>query len=372
MRIVIASDSFKGSLSSIEVADNIEIGLRRIYPEAELLKLPVADGGEGTVETLVTGLGGRLVATDVVGPSGNIINSSFGILPGGEAVIEMAAASGLTLVKDGKLDPMNTTTLGTGQLILKALELGCKRLYIGIGGSATNDGGVGMAQALGVSFKDANGMELGFGGGALRYLETIDISGKTKLLDGAEVIIMSDVTNPLCGEKGASKVYGPQKGADPEMVEALDKNLYRYGIKLKETLGIDLLDISGSGAAGGLGAGLAAFCNGRLERGVEIILDVLKFEEKLDGADLVITGEGRIDSQSAYGKVPSGVARRAVDKGVPVIAIAGGLGEGYEALYEVGVKLILPVVDRPMTLEEAMRDAKRLVADAGERIARII
>ena len=372
MKIVIASDSFKGSLSSIEVADNLETGIRRIYPEADILKLPVADGGEGTVETLVTGMGGRLVDAEVVGPSGNLINSSFGILPGGEAIIEMAAASGLTLVKDGKLDPMNTTTYGTGQLILKALEMGCKRLYIGIGGSATNDGGVGMAQALGVSFKDLNGIELAFGGGALKNLETIDITGKTELLDGAEIIIMSDVTNPLCGVTGASRVYGPQKGADPEMVVALDRNLHRYAEKIKGSLGIDVLDMPGSGAAGGLGAGLVAFCNGRLERGIEMILDILKFEEKLVGADLVITGEVRIDSQSAYGKVPSGVARRAVAKGVPVIAVAGGLGEGYEKLYEVGVKLILPVVDRPMTLEEAMRDAKRLVTDTGERIARMI
>lgn len=372
MKIVIASDSFKGSLSSTEVADSLETGIRRIYPGAEILKLPVADGGEGTVDTLVTGLGGRLITAEVVGPSGNLITSSFGVLPGGEAIIEMAAASGLTLVKDGKLDPMNTTTFGTGQLILKALRMGCRRIYIGIGGSATNDGGVGMAQALGVSFKDLSGNEIVFGGGALKYLETIDISGRTELLDGAEVIIMSDVTNPLCGVKGASRVYGPQKGADPEMVEMLDSNLLRYGEKIKETLGLDIIDMPGSGAAGGLGAGLVAFCNGRLERGIEMILNLLQFESKLEGADLVITGEGRIDSQSAYGKVPSGVASRAMTQGVPVIAIAGGLGEGYEKLYETGVKLILPVIDRPMTLEEAMKDARRLVADTGERIARMI
>ena len=372
MKILIASDSFKGSLSSIEVADNLEIGLRRIYADAEIFKLPVADGGEGTVDTLVSGMGGSLVRTEVVGPSGNLIESGFGILPGGEAIIEMAAASGLTLVKDGKLDPMNTTTYGTGQLILKALEMGCKRIYIGIGGSATNDGGMGMAQALGVSFKDFRGNELNYGGGALKDIETIDITGRTKLLDGAEIIIMSDVTNPLCGEKGASRVYGPQKGADPEMVDAVDRNLHRYAETIKEFIELDVLDMPGSGAAGGLGAGLVAFCNGRLERGIEMILDILKFEEKVVGADIVITGEGRIDSQSSYGKVPSGVARRAIAKGVPVIAIAGGLGDGYEALYETGVKLILPVVDRPMTLEEAMRDAKRLVADTGERIARMI
>ena len=284
----------------------------------------------------------------------------------------MAAASGLTLVKDGKLDPLTSTTFGTGELMIKALEMGCKELYIGIGGSATNDGGVGMAQALGVSFRDSEGKELAFGGGAIGALETIDISNLSQLLKGAKIIVMSDVTNPLCGERGASYVYGPQKGASPEMVKLLDRNLRKLADKIKEQLGIDIKDMPGSGAAGGLGAGLVAFCNGKLEPGIQRILDILDFENKLEGADLLITGEGRIDFQSAYGKVVSGIANIASAKGVSVIAIAGSLGEGYEALYSTGVSLILPIVDKPMTLDEAMKDAKRLVTDTGERIGRIL
>ena len=372
MKIVIASDSFKGSLSSMEVADAVEAGILKSMPDAEIIKLPVADGGEGTVETLVSGTGGRYVDTDVTGPSGDRIRAGFGILSGDEAVIEMAAASGLTLVKDGKLDPLTSTTFGTGELMIKALEMGCKELYIGIGGSATNDGGVGMAQALGVTFRDSEGKELAFGGGAIGALETIDISNLSQLLKGAKIIVMSDVTNPLCGERGASYVYGPQKGASPEMVKLLDRNLRKLADKIKDQLGIDIKDMPGSGAAGGLGAGLVAFCNGKLEPGIQRILDILDFENKLEGADLLITGEGRIDFQSAYGKVVSGIANIASAKGVSVIAIAGSLGEGYEALYSTGVSLILPIVDKPMTLDEAMKDAKRLVTDTGERIGRIL
>ena len=295
MKIVIASDSFKGSLGSMEVADAIEAGLLKAMPDAEIIKLPVADGGEGTVETLVSGTGGRYVETEVTGPSGNRIPSGFGILSGGEAIIEMAAASGLTLVVDGRLDPLTSTTFGTGELMIKALEMGCKELYIGIGGSATNDGGVGMAQALGVSFRDSQGEELGFGGGAIGALETIDITNRSPLLEGARITVMSDVTNPLCGLRGASHVYGPQKGATPEMVKLLDKNLEILAYKIKDQLGIDIKDMPGSGAAGGLGAGLAAFCSGELEPGIHRILDILEFEKKLEGVDLLITGEGRID-----------------------------------------------------------------------------
>ncbi|MDX9917732.1 MAG: glycerate kinase [Gudongella sp.] len=372
MNLLIASDSFKGSLSSIEVSNALERGLLSVMPNANITKLPIADGGEGTVDALITATGGTIINTEVTGPSGNTIDSYFGILPDGSAIIEMAAASGITLVKDGILDPLNTTTYGTGELIKKALEMGCKKLYIGIGGSATNDGGIGMAQALGISFKDKNGEELPFGGGNLNKLQTIDILNSNKLLNEAEIIVISDVTNPLCGPNGASFVYGPQKGATPEMVEQLDNNLMHLADKIKEQLEKDVLDMPGSGAAGGLGAGLVAFCNARLERGIDIMLEILKFDEKLENADVVITGEGRIDSQSAHGKAISGIAKRAKSKNVPVIAIGGGLEEGYEELYNTGVDLILPIVDKPMPLEEAIKNAASLVESTGTHLARIL
>ncbi|MFQ5810083.1 MAG: glycerate kinase, partial [Armatimonadota bacterium] len=309
------------------------------------------------------------------GPLGQTVEATFGLLGDGEtAVIEMAAASGLPLVPSDKRNPLVTTTYGTGQLILSALERGRKRLIIGIGGSATNDGGAGMAQALGARLLDAEGREMGQGGGELAKLHSIDASAMTPLLTDARVQVACDVTNPLCGPEGASHIYGPQKGATPEMVHQLDANLAHYAGLIRRDLGKEVGEIPGAGAAGGLGAGLVAFCDAELKPGIELVIDAMKLEQRMRGAKLVITGEGKIDAQSAFGKTPMGVAELAKRLGVPVAAIGGAIGEGAELLYEHGVGLIVPTVDRPMSLEEAMKPdvAKILVANAAERIVRAI
>jgi len=374
-QILIAPDSFKGSLSASQVCDAVEAGIRRVLPGAEIVKVPMADGGEGTVQALVDATGGKLVTQEVTGPMGERVEASFGLLGDGESgVIEMAAASGLPLVPPEKRNPLFTTTHGTGELILAALERGRRRLIVGIGGSATNDGGAGMAQALGAKLLDADGRDIGLGGGALAALDSIDVSGMTLLLAEARVQVACDVTNPLCGPEGASHVYGPQKGATPAMVAQLDANLAHYAELIRRDLGREVGEMPGAGAAGGLGAGLVAFCNAELKPGIELVIDAVKLEETMQRADLVITGEGKIDAQSAFGKTPMGVAELAQRLGVPVVAIGGTIGEGAEGLYEHGVGLIMPIIDRPMTLEEAMKPtvAKTLIANAAERIARAI
>ena len=371
MKIVIASDSFKGSCSTLEVAAAIERGIKKVKHGAEIIKLPVADGGEGTVDTLVMGTGGRYEKVEVVGPLGNKIKAQFGILDGNIAVIEMASASGLPLLQEHELNPLKTTTYGTGQLIKAALDRQCNKIFLGIGGSATNDGGAGMAQALGVSFKDSAGKEIGYGGAELARLEDIDISELDPRINQAEIIVMSDVTNPLCGEKGASYIYGPQKGATPEMITKLDANLKHYAAIIKAKLGKEVEKIPGAGAAGGLGAGLIAFCNVQIYPGVEKILDLIGIDHYLSNADLVITGEGRIDHQSIYGKVPIGVAKRASKKNVPVIAIVGGIGEGAAEVYAHGVTAVQDIIPRPMTLQEAMENASSLIEQTAESVIRI-
>jgi glycerate kinase len=372
MKVIIAPDSFKGSSTSIEVANNIEKGIRKVFPDAEVIKIPIADGGEGTVEALVLGAGGTFKDVDVKGPLGETLKARYGILDNGSAVIEMATASGLPLVPENLRNPLVTTTYGTGELIKAALNEGCKKIVIGIGGSATNDGGVGMAQALGVSFKDSKGCELGFGGGQLDKLETIDISGIDPRLKDTEIIVACDVSNPLCGERGASAVYGPQKGATPEMVKQLDSNLHHYAEKIKAQLGMDIADIPGSGAAGGLGAGLIVFCGASLKSGIETVLDEVEIDKHLPTADLVITGEGKIDSQSIYGKVPVGVGQRVKKYNKPVLAIVGGIGQGAQAVYEYGVDGIMSTVNNAMPLSEAMGRSAELLEDAAERVMRII
>ncbi len=372
MKILIASDSFKGSAGTLTVAENIEKGFLKIYPDTEFIKLPMADGGEGTVETLVEGTGGSYVYERVTGPLGESVKARYGIIQEEIAVLEMAEASGLVLVKEGERNPLITTTFGTGELILSALKKGYKKIYIGIGGSATNDGGVGMAKALGYGFLDAKGNEIPDGGGSLGMLERIDASGQSPLLQDAHIIVMCDVDNPLYGEDGAAYVYGPQKGADNEMVQLLDKNLMNYSEAIKRNMKMDIANIPGSGAAGGLGAGLMAFCGAELKPGIEMVLDMLQFDNHLKNVDLVVTGEGRIDGQSVKGKVPVGVARRAKKQMKPVVAVTGGVGEGADVLYSLGVDLILPIVDRPLDLHEAMQNSEILIQDTGERLARII
>lgn len=373
MKIVVAPDSFKGSVSALEAANAIEQGLRRVFPEAVIEKIPMADGGEGTVQSLVDATGGHLQTRRVLAPLENEVDAQFGILSDGEtAVIEMASASGLTLVAPHERNPLRTTTYGTGQLIHAALEAGCRRLIIGIGGSATNDGGAGMAEALGVRLLDANGKQIQRGGGNLGQLASIDATGLHPAIAETETVVACDVNNPLTGPDGASHVYGPQKGATPEMIETLDGHLAHFDKILTHIFGKSFNDIPGAGAAGGLGAGLMAFLNAELRLGIDIMIDAVNLKERVKGAAVVFTGEGQLDFQTAFGKTPVGVAKVAKAHDIPVIAIAGGVAEGAEAVYDAGIDAMLGIVQEPMSLENAVRDAPRLIADTAEQAARLI
>lgn len=380
MKIIVAPDSFKGSVTALEAAKSIEKGLRRVFLDASIDKIPMADGGEGTVQSLVDATGGQFRTERVLDPLGNEIEAQYGLLSDGDsayncAVIEMASASGLTLVPREKRNPLLTTTYGTGQLIRSALEQGCKKLIIGIGGSATNDAGAGMAEALGVRFLNADGNPINMierGGGGLREIASIDMEGIHSAISETETVVACDVNNPLTGPDGASHVYGPQKGATPEMVRILDDNLSHFDDILTQTFGQSYDSIPGAGAAGGLGAGLMAFLNARLRLGVDIMIDAVNLRERMKGASLVITGEGQIDFQTAFGKTPIGVAKVAKEADIPVIAIAGGIGEGAEAVYAKGIDSMLGIVHAPMSLEDAVEDALQLIADTAEQAARLI
>ena len=353
MKIVVAPDSFKGSLTAIQVSVAIEQGIREVFPEAEIIKIPMADGGDGTVECLVNATGGEILKEKVIGPLGNEILAHYGILGDKKtAVIEMAAASGLTLVPENKRDPLITTTYGTGQLIKVALNQGCRKMIIGIGGSATNDGGAGMVQALGVKLLDQEGKEVGFGGGELKKIVKIDISCMDNRLSDTKVLVASDVNNPLCGPQGASRIYGPQKGATPEIIEELDKSLSYFAELIKRDLNKEVKDIPGAGAAGGLGAGLMAFLNAELRSGIEIIIEIVKLEQNIKEADLVITGEGKIDSQTIYGKTPVGVAKIAKKYNVPVVAVAAIIEEDSRIFQSYGIDTLIKVSEPPMRLSE--------------------
>ena len=373
MKIVVAPQSFKGSLSAREVADAIVSGIRRVLADAEVVVLPMADGGEGTVDALVFATGGRTMQTEVSGPLGDRVIAAWGILgDGATAVVEMAAASGLVLVPADRLDPLTATTYGTGELVRAALDSGCHRIIIGIGGSATNDGGAGMAQALGAKLTDREGRELPPGGAALASLRQIDISGLDSRLAESQVTVACDVTNPLCGKEGASWVYGPQKGATEEMCRQLDDALANYASVIKKDLGIDIRDMPGAGAAGGLGAGLVAFAGARLVPGIEIVSDAVGLVEHLKGASLVLTGEGRLDTQTTFGKTVAGVAKHAKVLGVPVVVIAGELHGDLKELYRYGIDAALSIAPGPITREESEADAARLIADASERALRLV
>lgn len=373
MRLLIACDSFKGSATSKQVGEALKDGILRAMPHAEVLVIPVADGGEGTVQALVDATDGKFVTVDVTNPIGERVKASFGILGDGEtAVIEMAAASGLTLIPPERRNPWITTTYGTGELIKAALEHGCRRIIIGIGGSATNDAGAGMAQALGIGLLDEDGNQIGFGGGELSRLCRIDMSGLDTRAMEAEFIVACDVDNPLTGEKGAAYVYAPQKGATPDMVPKLDANLRHFAKVVREQLGVDVEHVPGAGAAGGLGAGLMAFLGAKLRPGTEIVFELVRLEERMRDADLVITGEGQIDSQTAFGKTPVGVAKLAKRYGKPVIAVAGAIGDGAEVVHAHGIDAVFSIVNRPMTLEEAMGDVVHLLTSFGEQLGRLI
>lgn len=371
MNVVIAMNSFKGSLTAVEATAAVSRGLRRLWPAAQLLEVPLADGGEGTVAALVAATGGKTHELEVTGPLGEPVRAGYGILGDGRtAVIEMAAAAGLPLVPPGRLDPGGATTFGVGQLVAAALERGCTHIIMGIGGSATVDGGAGLAQALGAGLFDSAGRPIPRGGLGLEQLERVDVAHLRARLSGVALTVACDVDNPLCGPHGAAVVYGPQKGATPELVARLDAALRRYAAILKRELGEDILDLAGAGAAGGLGGGLVALAGARLRPGVDLVMEAIGLAAKLAGCHLVITGEGRLDGQTRYGKVPAGVARLA--RGLPVIALAGGLGPGWEELGPLGLRAALPAVDGPITLEGAMQNAAALLERAAARCASLL
>ena len=367
MKIVIAPQGFKGNLTALEVAQAIEKGIKRVVPDATTTIKPMADGGEGTVQALVDATGGEIMVTEVTDPLGGRVNAHWGILNDKvTAVIEMASASGLPLVPPEKRNPLVTTTYGTGELIRAALDRDCHKLIIGIGGSATNDGGAGMAQALGAKLLDAKGEELAFGGAALTRLEHIDVSNLDSRLANFEVTLASDVNNPLCGPRGASAIYGPQKGATPETVKQLDAALAHYADVIKKDLDIDFRDVPGAGAAGGLGLRLIVFLKAKTIPGIDVVIKATNLVDALKDADLVFTAEGRIDRQSAMGKVPTGVALKAKEFGSPVIALAGEVADDYRVVFEQGIDAVLSIAPGPISLEQSMADAEKLIANAAE------
>ena len=353
-KIVIASDSFKGSISAAEVAACGERAVHRLFPDCEVVQLPVADGGEGTVETLTAALGGQSVATVVHDPLGRLITAQYGLITKEKtAIIEMATASGLPLLQPEERNPWLTSTYGTGELIRDALERGCRKFLIAIGGSATNDGGMGLLQALGFRFLDAEGQELPGCGSSLSRIEQIDTSGALTALKECLFTVACDVSNPFYGREGAAYVFAPQKGADAEMVEALDQGLRHFAQLIQTTQGIAIDQLPGAGAAGGLGGGLVAFLQARLRPGIEMVLDALQFDTQIAGADLIFTGEGKLDAQTCMGKTPFGVLRRAQQQGIPVVAL-GGAVEASEALNRYDFLAVLPILPYPTSLTKAM------------------
>ena len=373
MKILIAPDSFKHCLTAREVAQYLEKGIHKILPEADKKILPMADGGEGTVQALVDATGGNIYSVKAHDPLMRKIKSFFGVLGDGKtAIIEMAAASGIELLQPEERNPLKTTTYGTGELIKAALDRNCTKIIIGIGGSATNDGGAGMVQALGGKLMDKENKQIKKGGLGLGGLSKIDISALDKRIEKCDITVASDVTNVLTGPNGATMVYGPQKGANTEMIEKLDQILKHYANKIEEFTGKEIRNIKGAGAAGGLGAGLIAFTGAEIKPGFQVVSEIVKLKQNIQWADYIITGEGKIDYQTQYGKTPYGVARMAKKYNKIVIAMAGTLENRYEELYQKGFDLILPIIEKPMQLEEAIQEAPDLLIKTGERIARIL
>lgn len=375
MKIVAAIDSFKGSMTSLEVSEAFEKGVKKVYKDAEFLKIPLADGGEGTVEALISNLNGKMINIRVKDPLMREIDSFYGISGDGKtAIIEMAAASGLPLLSPDERNPLKATTFGTGELIKDALEKGCREFIIGIGGSATNDAGTGMLSALGYVFLDENGNELVPNGENLAKIRSFRDDKVIKEVSKAKFLIACDVDNPFYGPNGAACVYGKQKGATKEIIKILDNGMKNFSDVIKEIIETDISNISGSGAAGGLGGAFMAFFNAELKPGIDIITEKIELENKINGSDYVITGEGRIDFQSAMGKTPSGVAKLAKKHGIPVIAIGGSVDDEIGNIYDCGITAAFSIMDSPMTLLEAMdtSNAKRLVEKTAEQIFRLI
>jgi len=370
MKIIIAPDSFKESLSASAVADAIERGLRRALPHAEYVKLPIADGGEGTVEAWVNATAGQLIFMPVTGPMGTPVKGFFGLL-GNEktAVIEVAAACGLHWVAPQDRDPLKATSYGVGELILAALDHDVEKIIIGLGGSATNEGGIGILQALGCRCTDVNGREVGRGAGALDQLDDIDCSGLDKRLSKVELQLACDVNNTLLGEQGATAIFGPQKGVTTRTAQRCENNLARIARILKSNIGTDISSLKGGGAAGGMGATLQGVLGAEMSSGIDLILNTLEFDQQVRGADLVITGEGRLDAQTISGKGPAGVIRRAHAQCCPSIALAGSLGSGYETLYAIGLSSAFSLVPGIISYERALSEAAELLESTAFNIA---
>lgn len=367
-KIIIIPDSFKGSLSSLEVCNAIEEGILKVFKDARIKKIPVADGGEGTVDSIIYAAGGEIKRIKARNPLGEIIEAKYGLIDENKAVIEMAEASGLTLIKEK--NPLKSSTYGTGELIKDAIENGIKEILIGIGGSATNDCGIGMANALGYKFLDKDGKELEAIAENMIKIVKIDDSNVYKKLFDVKINVACDVKNPLYGKDGATAIYGAQKGVTKESFDILDDGLKNVAKLVKEKFNKEIDYIEGSGAAGGLGGGLIAFCNAELKSGIDAVLDIIDFENEIKDVSLIITGEGAIDGQTKKGKVPVGIARRA--NNIPVIAIVGDIREGAEAVYDMGIVSIMPALKRAMSLEEAMANSKSLIIDAAERACRFM
>lgn len=374
MKILVAPDSFKGSITAVEFCEIAEQTIKRLSPESEVVKLPLADGGEGTVESLVSCTGGRIEKVQVLGPLGEPVEAFYGILGDGKtAVIEMASASGLPLVPVEKRNPMKTTTYGTGQLIQHVLEEGCTHLIMGIGGSATNDGGAGMLQALGFQLLDDKGREIVWGAEGILNLRSIRSDNVDARLKSLKVEVACDVDNPLVGPAGAAAVYGPQKGADSAMVETMDQALRNFADCIQRDLGVVVSALKGAGAAGGLGAGLHAFMNAELKMGFEIIREAVSLDDRLAvGFDLVITGEGQMNDQTVRGKLPASLAKLAKKFDIPVVALVGSMGEGAELVYESGIDAVFSILTRPMTLQEAMESSRHELSKTLENVLRLL
>lgn len=373
MKIVIAPDSFKESLTALEVAASIERGIRKVIPNAEIVKVPMADGGEGTVQSLIDSSQGSIVKAKVIGPMGNQVQAHFGLMGNSHtAVIEMASASGIHLAEPENRNPLITTTFGTGQLIKAALDLKVNHLILGIGGSATNDAGMGMCQALGIQFLDEEGNSLGYGGGELDKLAKIDLTNLDPRLANVTLEVACDVTNPLCGPTGASHVFGPQKGATPEMITRLDANLAHFADVVLEQLGVDVKNIPGAGAAGGLGAALYGLLNAIMKPGIDIVIEATQLEQAIQGADVVITGEGRIDSQTIHGKTPSGVAKVCKAANIPVIGIAGCLSPDCAVVHDYGIDAVFDVVPGATDLQSALENASSNLELTARNVAALL
>ena len=372
MKLLFASDSFKGSLTSEKTVELLSRAAGEVFGECECSGVPVADGGEGTVEAVIAAEQGEYITVKVHGPLMEETESFYGIFDGNKAVIEMAAASGLPMVPEELRNPLNTTTFGTGELILDALKRGFRDISIAIGGSATNDGGMGCARALGVKFLDQDGKELEGFGRDLARVAAIDISGLDTRVKDSKITVMCDVTNPLCGRDGATWTFGKQKGATPEIQEELERGMCSYRDVIRETFGIDCDGIPGTGAAGGLGAALMVFLGGEMKSGIETVLDLIRFDERLEGVDLVVTGEGRTDWQSCFGKVMQGVGMRAKAKGIPVLGLSGSLGKNAMDICSCGISSLMTTVNAPMPLSEALERAEELYYEGALRMFRFV